>query len=190
MLTYSLQSTPLPELLDEIDVKLRTLLTFSQIFKHVNNQNQFNFQYLNESTRINRRIQKTGDKSSSFHHLYSTESSFILTEKSLSKGQRTDKKEVDALPLLLSLEASPTWLVPPSGSADFARSLFLPETQFPFLENLCESEEKLWAGFVEEESTDWEQARDINDMLSVSRGESVSCLAILTTHYKKNPVDW
>lgn len=75
-------------------------------------------------------------------------------EKSLSKGQRTDKKEVDALPLLLSLEASPTWLVPPSGSADFAWSLFLPETQFPFLENLCESEEKLWAGFVEEESTD------------------------------------
>lgn len=72
----------------------------------------------------------------------------------MSKGQRTDKKEVDALPLLLSLEASPTWLVPPSGSADFAWSLFLPETQFPFLENLYESEEKLWAGFVEEESMD------------------------------------
>lgn len=75
--------------------------------------------------------------------IYLTGSSFTLTEKSLSKGQRTDKKEVDALPLLLSLEVSTTWLVSASWSADFAWSLFFPETQFPFLENLWESEEKL-----------------------------------------------
>lgn len=110
-----------------------------------------------------------------------------LTEKSLSKGQRIDKKLVDGLLPLLSLEIpslpSVIWegiWKSPSGSAESARKLFLWDFKFPVIDILGGNPEDFrvetvvrmllddkqpWifgeeGGGIEREVAEWEQAPD------------------------------
>lgn len=110
----------------------------------------------------------------------------MLTPKSLSKGQRTDKKLVDGFPAfsVTVIFSSVTWLVwsiSASDFAGFALNLLPGETQFPVLHNVEDPEEKFvrdrgilgfrgricfpwcWGGDTgkKEKEREWENSRDV-----------------------------